>query len=233
VLKKSLRLAGEIRQKHVRRTLSAHALLDSHCRRPAGKNSGRDTRKEQSAFHAVLLSWSRMCQRGESAGLGILSRLFAQGGAMRSRTLVLLVMSSSFFLGWGAHVLAGQRHTPVSVIRLYTGSDGETHAEQITDTILTSDPARGGLEVSEPIKVTSLQFVRTSPGWVRDWHAGERHQYIITLSGKGEIEVSGGRKFALDPGTVILEEDSTGKGHISRTTGTEDRIALNVQLAPR
>ena len=152
---------------------------------------------------------------------------------MRSRTLVLFAMSSCFFLGWGAHTLAGHGRTPVSVIRLYTGSDGETHAEHISDTILTADPARGGLEVSEPIKVTSLQFVRTSPGWIRDWHPGERHQYIVTLSGKGEIEVSGGRKIALEPGTVILEEDSTGKGHISRTIGTQDRIALNVQLAER
>jgi hypothetical protein len=35
----------------------------------------------------------------------------------------------------------------------------------------------------------------------------------------------------LEPGSVILEEDSSGKGHISRTIGTEDRIALNIQLA--
>ena len=216
------------------RSFQVSTTLNLHCVRTVAE-------KTESGIHArnrVLFMLSsgagvEFGQRGESVGLGILSRLYAQGGAMRSRTLVLLVMSSSFFLGWGAHVLAGQRRTPVSVIRLFTGSDGETHAEQITDTILTSDPARGGLEVSEPIKVTSLQFARTSPGWVRDWHAGERHQYIITLSGKGEIEVSRGRKIALDPGTVILEEDSTGKGHISRTTGTEDRIALNVQLAPR
>jgi hypothetical protein len=71
----------------------------------------------------------------------------------------------------------------------------------------------------------------TSPGWVRDWHVAERHQYIVTLSGKGEIELVGGRKIALEPGSVILEEDSSGKGHISRTIGTEDRIALNIQLA--
>lgn len=152
---------------------------------------------------------------------------------MRLRPRLLLAMSSCFFLGWGAHALAGHGRSPVSVIRLYTGSDGETHAEQISDTTLTADPTRDGLEVSEPIKVTSLRFARTSPGWVRDWHPGERHQYIVNLSGKGEIEVSRGRKIALEPGTVILEEDSTGKGHISRTAGTEDRIALNVELADR
>ena len=98
---------------------------------------------------------------------------------------------------------------------------------------LTPDAARSGLEASEVIKVTGLQFARTSPGWVRDWHVAERHQYIVTLSGSGEIELVGGRKIALEPGSVILAEDSTGKGHISRTIGTQDRIALNIQLADR
>jgi hypothetical protein len=53
----------------------------------------------------------------------------------------------------------------------------------------------------------------------------------VTLSGKGEIEVAEGHKIALKPGSVVLEEDSTGRGHISRTIGTEDRIALNIQVA--
>jgi hypothetical protein len=39
----------------------------------------------------------------------------------------------------------------------------ETHAEQITDTKFAADPTRGGLEVSNVIKVTGLQFARTSP----------------------------------------------------------------------
>jgi hypothetical protein len=152
---------------------------------------------------------------------------------MRSKWLLVLVLSGCFALGWSTHALTTQQHTPVSITRLYTGSDGETHAEQISDIKLNADPARGGLEVSDVIKVTGLQFARTSPGWVRNWHTGERHQYIVVLSGKGEIEVAGGRKIPLEPGSVILEEDSTGKGHISRTIGTEDRIALNIQLAER
>ncbi len=58
----------------------------------------------------------------------------------------------------------------------------------------------------------------------------ERHQYIITLSGRGEIDLGEGHKVELRPGTIVIEEDSTGRGHISRTLGSEDRIALNIQL---
>ena len=118
---------------------------------------------------------------------------------------------ASFALGWGAHATTATRHTAVSVTRLYTGSDGETHAEKITNVKLTPDPARSDLEASDVIKVTGLQFARTSPGWFRDWHVAERHQYIVTLSGRGEIELAGGLKIPLEPGSVILAEDSTGR----------------------
>jgi hypothetical protein len=149
---------------------------------------------------------------------------------MRSGWLFGAALACSFVLGWGARG-ATDVHKPVSVIRIYTGSDGLSHAEEIRDMKLMPDAARNGLEASDVIKVTGLRFARTSPGWVRDWHVAERHQYIVTLSGKGEIELVGGRKIVLEPGSVILEEDSSGKGHISRTIGTEDRIALNIQLA--
>lgn len=151
---------------------------------------------------------------------------------MRSEWLFGAALACCFVLGWGARGATDVRK-PVSVTRIYTGPDGLSHVEEIRDVKLMPDAARNGLEASDVIKVTGLLFARTSPGWFRDWHVAERHQYIVTLSGKGEIELVGGRKIALEPGSVILEEDSSGKGHISRTIGTEDRIALNIQLADR
>jgi hypothetical protein len=152
---------------------------------------------------------------------------------LRSKWPLSSAFMACFALGWGTHALTAQRHKPVSITRLYTGSDGQSHAEVITDLRFASDPARKGLEASENIKVVGLQFARTSPGWFNDWHVAERHQYVVTLSGRGEIEVAGGRKIALEPGSVFLAEDATGKGHISRTIGTEDRIALNIQVADK
>ena len=150
---------------------------------------------------------------------------------MRSVWLLFSALTCCFILGWFAHVATAQGHAPVIVTRIYTGPDGQTHAEDVTNFRMVPDPARNGLEASDNIKVTGLQFARTPPGWVRDWHVAERHQYIVTLSGRGEIEVAGGRKIALEPGRVVLAEDATGRGHISRTLGKEDRIALNIQIA--
>ena len=125
-------------------------------------------------------------------------------------------------------VVIAQHRKPVKVTRIFTGPDGQTHAEEIT-TKLASSGSVG--EVSEMIKATGVQFRRTPPNYFYDWHTAPRKQYVITLSGRGEVELAGGKKIPLEPGHILLAEDVTGKGHISRGVGTEDRISVFISLA--
>jgi hypothetical protein len=127
-------------------------------------------------------------------------------------------------------VAVAQRRTPIVVTRIFTGPDGKTHAEQI-DVKLA--PGGGSGELSEMAKVTGLQFRRQAPNYFQDWHPAPRRQYVVTLSGQGEIELDGGKKIPLGPGHILLAEDVTGKGHISRGVGSEDRISLFIPLADR
>jgi hypothetical protein len=125
-------------------------------------------------------------------------------------------------------VVIAQHRKPVKVTRIFTGPDGQTHAEEITQKLSSS----GGVgEVSEMIKATGVQFRRTPPNYFYDWHTAPRKQYVITLSGRGEVELVGGKKIPLEPGHILLAEDVTGKGHISRGVGTEDRISVFIPLA--
>ena len=80
-------------------------------------------------------------------------------------------------------------------------------------------------------QVTGAELHRTGGGSVDDWHRAPRLQYVITLSGRGEIEVAGGKKISIGPGTIDLVEDTTGKGHITKAMGTEDRVTLQLPLA--
>ena len=57
-----------------------------------------------------------------------------------------------------------------------------------------------------------------------------RRQYTITLSGAAEIEVGDGTKQQVGPGDVLLAEDLTGKGHITRVVGNEPRFYAVVPL---
>ena len=148
---------------------------------------------------------------------------------MRSivRPLVFVALVGSFFLMWMAHTdrdaVVAQTRKPIMMTRIYTGPDGLSHAEEI-EMKLTGN-------ATGMIKATGVEFSRRPPGSSNEWHTGPRRQFVITLSGRGEIEVAGGKKIAVGPGHINLIEDTTGKGHITRNLGPEDRIAITIPLA--
>ena len=86
-------------------------------------------------------------------------------------------------------------------------------------------------EESKPVEVSNAQFFRLPKGKVQDWHNPVRRQYVVTLSGVGEVELAGGQKILLKPGQMVLAEDVTGKGHITRSMGSEDLVLFIVPLA--
>jgi hypothetical protein len=133
-------------------------------------------------------------------------------------------------VGFSAHYVAAQRRTPISITRLYTGPDGQTHAET-TEVKLRPSSLRAGLEESAPLQVSGAQFLRWSPGYVWDWHTATKRQYVITVKGRGEVELAGGQKIPLNPGQIVLAEDVTGKGHITRVIGSEELVLLLVPFA--
>ena len=118
---------------------------------------------------------------------------------------------------------------PIEVIRIYTGDDQQTHVEKI-EVPLQSRGGRSGA-ISEAVDITGVMFRRTPPDYLIDWHNAPRRQYVVTLSGRGEVELGDGTKVPLNPGTILLAEDTTGQGHISRAIGSEDRISLFLPLA--
>jgi hypothetical protein len=124
--------------------------------------------------------------------------------------------------------LVAQQRTPITVTRLYTGPDGQSHAEDVEVKLM---PGGANTELSETIKVTGMRFLRVPPGWVNDWHTVPQREYVIPIRGRGEIELVGGHKIPVESGRIGVAEDVTGKGHISRNVGTEDLTYLIVQLA--
>ena len=148
-----------------------------------------------------------------------------------ARRLVTVALVGLFALMWridtARDVLSAQTRKPVVVTRLYTGPDGQTHAEEIE----MKFTGGANSEVSQMMPVTGAELHRQPANTFVDWHPGPRRQYVITLSGRGEIEVAGGKKIPLGPGQINLIEDTTGKGHITKGVGAEDRVTLWLPLA--
>jgi hypothetical protein len=162
---------------------------------------------------------------------------------MRFKTnkLVLIVLVGFFFVVWRGNtdhdVAIAQGRKAVVVTRIFTGPDGLAHAEDIELNL----NARGATDV---LKATGAEFSVRPPTAGADprntaasdpaapeWHTGPARQFVITLSGSSEVEVSGGVHVAAGPGHINLIEDTTGKGHITRNFGPEARIALTIPLA--
>jgi quercetin dioxygenase-like cupin family protein len=138
-------------------------------------------------------------------------------------SLFVLVLSAQ-----NGRVAGGsEKHKAVFITRIYTGPDGQTHSEEIEAKFTPGS----GNDVFKMMSSTGAELHRAAPGRVSDWHNAPRRQYVITLSGTGELEVGGGKKIPVGPGHIELVEDTTGKGHITRVTGTEERVTLQIPLS--
>jgi hypothetical protein len=159
----------------------------------------------------------------------------------KTKKLVLTVLVGCFAAFWRGNadddVAVAQVRKAVVITRIFTGQDGLAHAEDIELDL----NARGATDM---LKATGAEFsvrpptaganprntAATDPD-APGWHTGPARQFVITLSGNSEVEVSGGVHVAAAPGHINLIEDTTGKGHITRNFGPEDRIALTIPLA--
>ena len=110
----------------------------------------------------------------------------------------------------------------MKTFRLYTGSDGQSHVEPID---LGRTPAW-----TKGLATTQIAFRESPVGNFIDWHPAPRRQFVITLTGEAEITASDGEVRRVGPGSVMLAEDTTGKGHITRTVGGAERLSIFVPV---
>ena len=105
---------------------------------------------------------------------------------------------------------------------MYTGSDGKTHLKDAPELMLTQATP----DAKALTQVKGVIFRRTDKITVTGYHNAPRRQYIVVLSGDMEIETGVGEKRRLVPGDVLLAEDLTGQGHITRGSGDRAIIPL-------
>jgi quercetin dioxygenase-like cupin family protein len=122
--------------------------------------------------------------------------------------------------------------TMPKIIRVYTGDDGRSHLEELPLDLRPFVDTEGAYGEGTPLQnATGITFRLSPPGYLLNWHCAPRRQYTITLSGEAEIEVGDGTVKRIGPGDVILAEDLTGQGHITRGVGDQPRLSAVVPLA--
>ncbi len=115
----------------------------------------------------------------------------------------------------------------MKVVRIYTGPDNQSHFEDLE--VPLKDGGKIGF-MSERIQATGIVFRETAGDYNYDFHTAPRRQYVVNLEGEVEIEVGDGTRRTLRSGDVLLAEDLTGQGHISRAVAGKSRKSLFITL---
>ena len=97
----------------------------------------------------------------------------------------------------------------IKAFQLYTGADGHSYFKtgNVSEAVIT--------------RAESIRFQESPPGSVYDWHPAPTMQFVINLKGTLEFTTFLGDTFLLEPGQVLIAQDTSGTGHKWRLLGTD------------
>ena len=110
---------------------------------------------------------------------------------------------------------------------LYVDGDGETHFRDVT--VQWAHEGPGG-KLSERFAATGVIFRETAGDYDLDWHPAPRRQYIVNLDAGVQITASDGESRLIGAGEVILVEDVTGRGHLSKAVSGQIRRSIFIPI---
>jgi hypothetical protein len=122
---------------------------------------------------------------------------------------------------------------PARYTRLFVDNHGESHFEDVEHVLAPVDfaPPAPPLHVGALFPATRCFFVGALPDWDGGAsHPSPRRQLFCVMQGTYTVTASDGTARHFSPGHLLLLEDTTGKGHQTRMTSTEDVLVFAVAL---
>jgi hypothetical protein len=113
------------------------------------------------------------------------------------------------------------------VHNLYADANGQSHWRDIE--IEWVEETNAG-KLSKRLPATGIIFRQAPATYDLDWHPAPRRQYIINLDAGAEITASDGEARTIGAGEVVLVEDTTGKGHLSKAVDSKIRHCIFVPV---
>jgi len=162
-------------------------------------------------------------------------RLNPEDDMMRTR-LILTAVACAGLAALATATLAREAHSmsqkaeSLPYVHLYADADGVSHFrnERIS---LASAPAASAdrqLVSYELSSAGGATVLALKLGAKEDWHRAPRRMWLIALTGMSEVTAGDGEVRRFGPGSLLLMDDTTGKGHITRSVGKVDHIALTI-----
>ncbi len=150
----------------------------------------------------------------------------------------VLVFLFVFFFAVSTSVISGIIHQGIKVAdpyeytKIYTDTQGESHFEDVKIPFQLADfaPPAPPISVTDAINTEAFVLISSPSGWFGDWHPSPTRQYIFMISGELEAEVSDGEIRRFKKGDVVLLEDTTGKGHVTRVVSEQRVYCIAITL---
>lgn len=119
-------------------------------------------------------------------------------------------------------------------VRLFNDEAGESHFEDFEIALEAQDfaPPAAPLHVAPFVATANSMWVGAEPNWDgADPHPTPQRQVFCVLRGTFEVTASDGDTRVFPPGSVLLLEDTVGKGHATRIVGDDEALIFAVALA--
>jgi hypothetical protein len=129
------------------------------------------------------------------------------------------------------HTMSSANARTISYTHLYADDKGVSHFRDVqlpfdSTSPTGTGPALGSLTLPGSMGAATLLLLPR--GAQEDWHKAPRRMFLVALKGMSEVTVGDGTVRRFGPGSVLLMDDLTGKGHITRAVGNEDHVALTI-----
>ena len=120
----------------------------------------------------------------------------------------------------------------VTYHRIYADARGDSHFDTVTveQRLAQAAPPAAPFYVSGDGPASMYRFYSFEPGWIGELHPAPARQFLALMSGAVEMETTDGTVRRLGPGDLVLLEDTSGRGHVTRNTGDEYATFLVVPV---
>jgi quercetin dioxygenase-like cupin family protein len=118
--------------------------------------------------------------------------------------------------------------SPLTYVHVYADAKGASH---FREEHFDFSPGRDGDSFIHVLGAKGgATLLRLKAGAVEDWHNAPQAWYLVVLQGASEVTTSDGQVRQFGPGSVILLDDTVGKGHQTRVVGKVDHIAAVIPV---
>ncbi len=121
----------------------------------------------------------------------------------------------------------------VEYIRVFSTAQGESHIDSGSIAVDSDQfaPPAPPLDVSVMDRAAGWNLLRFPPDWSGGWHCSPSRQWMFVLAGHATVGTSDGSQCDLQAGSILLLEDTRGKGHLTTIIGDDEVLIVAVQIA--